>query len=288
MKLKNIIKEKISILIYNLSEPYLKVAKKIKKDYPDICVTLIQADAVLGKNDMEEYMTKRNIMRGNRLIELSKTVDKFVLFSKYLEEPLEIGKRPYLVSECIINPNTKKTEINNNHRKIFLYTGTLFPDYEIFEFCQAIAKNKNAEVWICGSGPESNKIEELSKVSDNVKFFGYVDKKTVEDLRDKCDFLFNSRKPTGTYTKYSFPSKTAEYMMSAKPVVMYKLEGVPDKYDEYLTYLDINKSFDEEIERILNLDYNELVKKAEQGRDFIIKTRNNVTVAKEIIEFIKK
>ncbi|MBE6584946.1 MAG: glycosyltransferase, partial [Ruminococcaceae bacterium] len=37
---------------------------------------------------------------------------------------------------------------------------------------------------------------------------------------------------------YSFPSKTMEYMASGKPVVMYRLDGIPSEYDPYLFYAD--------------------------------------------------
>ena len=97
----------------------------------------------------------------------------------------------------------------------------------------------------------------LSQNNDNIKFFGFIKHEEVEKLQNECDFLINPRRPSGTYTKYSFPSKTVEYMLTAKPVIMYKLEAIPDEYDGYLNYLtaDTAEKIAEELKQIFEKDF---------------------------------
>ena len=57
-------------------------------------------------------------------------------------------------------------------------------------------------------------------------------------LQRKSLLLINPRKNEGEYTKYSFPSKNAEYMFSSIPTAFYKLDGVSDYYSDYVFKLD--------------------------------------------------
>jgi len=56
--------------------------------------------------------------------------------------------------------------------------------------------------------------------------------------QEKSDFLINPRENNEEYTKFSFPSKLTEYLKTGKPVICYKLDGIPQEYDEVLFYID--------------------------------------------------
>ena len=59
-------------------------------------------------------------------------------------------------------------------------------------------------------------------------------------MQQQATLLVNPRKGHEEYTKYSFPSKTMEYMASGTPTIMYKLPGLPIEYEEYLVLLPDN------------------------------------------------
>jgi hypothetical protein len=40
------------------------------------------------------------------------------------------------------------------------------------------------------------------------------------------------------YTRYSFPSKNIEYLLSGKPVVGYFLDGMPHVYQDFMCCID--------------------------------------------------
>ena len=54
----------------------------------------------------------------------------------------------------------------------------------------------------------------------------------------EAKLLINLRNPEDKYTKYSFPSKTFEYMVSGTPFFTTKLEGIPSEYYNYLYCID--------------------------------------------------
>ena len=161
-------------------------------------------------------------------------------------------------------------------------------EFGICELADAFTGITDAELWICGRGDAVEYISGLVQTHDNIKYLGFVDQKRVRELQNSCDFLINPRRPTGTYTKYSFPSKTAEYLMSARPVIMYKLEGIPDEYDEYLNYLkgETPEEIKNELVQIFAADYISLCEKADRGRDFVLNNKSSYMQAKKIVDMI--
>ena len=280
----------VSIIIYLLYKPYLKAVERLKKKYSNLKVFLLQTDAVCGRDDLEKQMTPAKIRLGNELVERAKCCDGFILLSEQLKTPLEIGGRPYVVVECVAGLDKDAKTKNDLSKNRVLYTGTVNKAFGILDLANAFKNLPNAELWICGAGDSAQELKELSQKYSNIKFFGFVKSEKVEELQNECDFLINPRRPSGTYTKYSFPSKTVEYMLTAKPVIMYKLEALPDEYDEYLNYLTADEpcKIAEELKNIFNSDYNLLKLKGERARQFVLENKNSKVQAKKIIELINK
>ena len=296
MKLYGITKKLISksestcILIYSLHEPFLYVAQRLKKKNPSLKICLIQTDSVPGRNDMRRFMTKHAVKRGNKLVRLAKCCESFVVLSKYLVKPLEVAERPYLVTECICDEKQEQSKRTDGKNNIFLYTGTLDKEFGIIDMVDAFLKLSDMELWLCGDGNARDYIKTVSGVCNHIKYYGYVNQNQLKELRNQSDYLINPRRPTGSYTKYSFPSKTAEYMMSAKPIVMYKLEAIPDDYDKYLNYLtaDTSEGMEKELRKIASRSYDELIRKAEQGREYLLQHRTKTKVCAKIVDFLKE
>ena len=234
-------------------------------------------------------MTEKAIKKGNQVVSLAKECDSFVILTKYIAEPLEIGERPHIVIECICDDNQQINKIKDKSENICLYTGTLEKDFGICEMVDAFKNIPAAQLWICGAGNSEEYIRNASAKYENIKFYGYVDRQKVSQLRDECDFLINPRRPTDNYTLYSFPSKTAEYLMSGKPVIMYKLQGIPDDYSAYINYISAKtpEEMGKELENIFNLNYENLKKVAQNGREYILNNKNQNIQASKILELMK-
>ena len=279
-----------SIIIYSLYEPFVDAAQSIKLKYPDVRVCLIQTDAVPGRDDMEKYMTRAAKRRGDRVVRKAKSFDSFAVLTKHLVDPLECGERPFCVVECVCDSSQDPDPRISNEKKVCLYTGSLSWEFGIGELCDAFADLENAELWLCGGGEMSDHVSEMASKYKNIKYFGFVSPDRVAKIRQQANYLINPRRPSGTYTRYSFPSKTAEYMMSGKPVIMYKLEGIPDEYDEYLNYLESDSvmGIKKELQEIFEADYDELCSKASNGRSFMLDRTSPKNQAQKIIDLLER
>ena len=280
--------EKFYVMFYSLYPPFVLAAADINSEYPFAHITMIQTDAVPGRNDMRKYMTPKNKRSGDFLVRKAKVFDDFIIISNHLREPLEVGNRKSIVLECICDETQVANIRKHKSDNIFFYAGALEEEYGFVELVQAFAQLPSCQLWVCGKGSSEKLISQAAEKYDNIKYFGFVTQEEVNNLRDNCDFLLNPRRPTGTYTKYSFPSKTSEYLMSEKPTVMYKLEGIPDEYDEFITYLHeiTPEGIAKEINGIVRSSYSKYLLKAAKGREFMLKNKKADIFAKKIISML--
>ena len=245
-------------------------------------------DPIPGRGDFDHRMSKRAKKKGDEIVRLAKVCDNFVLLTEFMADSIEVGKRPYTIVECISDSAQPKAKVSDGSKSVCLYTGTVDKAFGIVDLAEAFREIPNAELWICGGGNAAQRLSEIATESNNVKYFGFLPQDKVADLRDQCDFLINPRRPTGTFTKYSFPSKTAEYMASGKPVIMYKLEGVPDEYDACLNYMttDTPEGIAAELRKIFDIPYTAHLEKASAARQFIQETKSPKSQASKILELI--
>ena len=149
--------------------------------------------------------------------------------------------------------------------------------------------DKNAELWICGSGDSEEAIEEAARKDSRIKFFGLVDSKTALEMQHKATILVNPRTSEGKYTRYSFPSKTMEYLLAGRSVIINRLPGIPEEYYDYV-YTPKDESVDafaECISNVIHLDKDIREKRSESGRRFIIEKKNSKIQMERVIKMIQ-
>jgi len=102
--------------------------------------------------------------------------------------------------------------------------------------------------------------------------------------------LINPRRPDGGITKYSFPSKTMEYLLSGTPMIGYKLEGIPEEYySYYYTVNDLNEStLVNAMRDVMSKSQNELNQKARIAFNFIQENKTSKVQVPKIIDFLAK
>lgn len=177
------------------------------------------------------------------------------------------------------------------NKEIILYTGTLRKIFGVMNLVNAfrMVNEENAELWICGSGDSKEAIEEAARKDARIKFFGLVDSKTALEMQHKATILVNPRTSEGEYTKYSFPSKTMEYLLAGRSVIINRLPGIPEEYYEYVyTPKDESiKAFADCISYVLNLEKNIRDKRSKAGRQFIIEKKNSKVQMERVIMMIQ-
>jgi len=80
-----------------------------------------------------------------------------------------------------------------------------------------------------------------------------------------------------------------EYILSGKPVLMYKLDGVPDEYDQYLYYINGSEPKDiaDRIMEVCEKPQSELDDFGQKARQFVLENKSSEIQAKKIIDMIK-
>lgn len=241
--LKKLLRPGDHLVLYSAYMPFLKAIHSLPGD---ITVTVIITD-LPEFYDLGQTSKLRKMLRSmqNRMVyRYLKRADRFVLLTEQMTEPLRVGSRPWLLMEGICNASADSAAHSPTPAPAFLYTGTLHYRFGIKDLLDAFDQLNHPEtqLWICGSGEAEAEIKTLAEKNDRVKFFGFCTQSEVAELRSKAAVLVNPRRDEGEYTRYSFPSKTMEYMASGKPVIMYKLDGIPQEYDPYLYYVQGNSA----------------------------------------------
>lgn len=274
-----------------ISTAYMPFLKAVYSRADDVKVTAIITD-IPEFYDMRRVSRIRKTLRkiNNRFVyKYLAKIDRFVLLTEQMKEPLNVGTRPYVVVEGIYDANAENFSDDFVERsKAILYTGRLNYRYGIGNLLKAFSEieDDDVQLWICGAGEMENDIKKAAIDDKRIKYLGYQTHTQVLSLQRKAAILVNPRTNEGEYTKYSFPSKTMEYMASGAAVVMYKLDGIPDEYDKYLFYAEKNNSdsLKEKLEEVLYMDKAEREKKGSEARNFILSQKSAKIQAKKIMK----
>ena len=201
------------------------------------------------------YFLKRiDIKRMNRLIN---SVDSFVILTEPMKDMLQVGSRPYIVVEGIIDSLPKAySEINQatSDIKTVVYTGKMNMAFGIKELVDSFMEieGENYRLVLCGDGDAKEYVLQKAQEDNRIDYRGQVSPDEAKRVVENASVLVNPRPNDSEYTKYSFPSKNIEYLMSGKPVVTYMLGGMPEKYSEFIYTADCNISLKDAMINALN------------------------------------
>ena len=102
--------------------------------------------------------------------------------------------------------------------------------------------------------------------------------------------LVNPRTSEGEFTKYSFPSKTMEYLASGTPCIMNKLKGIPQEYFKFIFFPENESVFElsQIIIEICKKEQSELNKIGELAKRFIFENKTPDKQCEKIYNMLKK
>lgn len=285
--------EKI-IIVYSLAGFLIDIIEFVKRNYAEIKIVQIVPDLLQFINQPHSVLLKKMLRYYiNKSHMLWKSVDGFVLLNKYMVEHLPISIRPYTVIEGIYSLNEHACiETQKFSSKTILYSGSLARRYGIMNLIKAfiLLDEPSYQLIICGSGDCEKEIAGLTRSHKNIIFKGSTTNSDIINFQQMAWLLVNPRTPEGIYTKYSFPSKTIEYMASGTPVLLYKLQGIPEEYYNYCFYIDNDYSVNmlsQTIKKILELKKPELIKKGNEARIFITESKNEIIQCKKMYDLIE-
>lgn len=297
--------DKEDIFLFFPIPGWLAAISNLKKKHPHLktCVIFTDLPGYLQKDGnyntntllnkiyfkIDYLLTKKNF----------KYIDKYILLTEQMKDVLPINNKPYLIMEGIYADNFEEQRIleakNKNmldEKKIVLYTGSTSIAYDILNLVQAfqLIENNNYELYICGSGDGDNEIKEICTKDERIKFLGLLARDEVIELQSKATVLVNPRKSHHNYTKYSFPSKTMEYLASGTPTIMNRLPGVPTEYFKYCYVPDDEsvESLKNKIVEVCEMETKDLLSFGLRARSFIINNKSAQQQGKKIYDFLIK
>lgn len=251
-------------------------------DIPSMVTTMYVQNPI--KRFLLRYFNKKSIKKiteSDGLVLLTEAMMDFV------NKPIT-----HIIMEGIINLDTLNLNIDRleTSKEIILYTGTLSKIFGIMNLVEAFIQipDKNIELWICGSGDSKQDIENVAKQDSRIKFFGLVDSMTALKFQRQATILVNPRTSDGEYTKYSFPSKTIEYLLCGKSVIINRLPGIPEEYYEFVHIPkdESVKALSECISNVLLLNKSLRNEIALKGKNFIMSRKNSKVQTDRILKMI--
>ena len=286
-------KEKI-LIAYTLFHEYTITIKRIKKNHPNIITIAIAVDL-----PMYVASSRKKISIASKIYEgwsayqsriSNQYIEGFVVVTKQMAEVLSENK-PYTIVEGICT--SKFPEIKRNEDGIvrIIYAGLLLEKFGILKLVDAFSMipDSNFQLIICGIGEAEAIIKRKSIEDSRILFLGQLKRPEVLEVMANCDIIVNPRENVGEFTKYSFPSKNMEALSSGIPFVGYKLDGIPDEYDEYINYPK-----DGSVESLSNLLYSigkknveEAKQRAEFAKSWVLYNKNSTMQGGKIIALIE-
>jgi len=279
------------VLVYGVypkvAELLIKECKKhrckifaIITDVPSAMFTYTKNKGLLKRLFSDSYRRKA--------ISLQDRFDGYVYLTEAMQEEVAPGK-PYIVVETMAD-TTIFDEVADMPRATppaIMYAGALYKKYGVDLIVDVFEKVKiPSELWLFGSGDYETEIQHRASLNSKIKFFGRVSREEVLRKEREASLLLNIRNAEDDYTKYSFPSKMIEYMLSGTPLFTTRLAGIPDEYYAYCLSTDTRdiQKLAEQIDNILtDVPLQEIGNKAKR---FVEEQKNSDVQARKILDFL--
>ncbi len=216
----------------------------------------------------------------------------YVFLTQAMNGRLNPGGKPYVILEghADIAMAAKQPALDQKRKpRVCLYAGGVSAQYGLKNLVEGFrqADLNDTQLHIYGPG---DYVETLKQIEDpRIVYGGMLLSCEVVEKEMEATLLVNPRPTNEEFVKYSFPSKTMEYMASGTPVLTTVLPGMPREYHPYVYLIEdetpegIRKS----LEGVLTRSDEALLQKGMEARQFILENKNNVIQGKKILELLE-
>ncbi len=287
-----------AIVIYSMHMPFILAAALAKRIDPAVKLCLVVPDLPEHMNLSASVAKSLAILKAmdTRIMDrFMGEVDCFALLTRHMAGPLGVGRRPWIVMEGAVNPDEAPRKgpalaTTGASEKIILYTGSLTKAYGILELLEAFAMltDPTYRLWICGAGEAESEVTQAAARDRRVRFLGQIARDEAIALQRQANVLVNPRSDAGEFTRYSFPSKIMEYMLSGTPTIVRRLPGIPDEYFDHLFVINGASPADmaKKIDHVCRMSADDRRRVGEMAQRFVIEQKNARSQACRILDLI--
>ena len=250
--------------------------------------------AVVIITDLPEFFAGTDEKTVRRYKALFDKFSAYIVLTEKMAEKLGYLEKPYVVLEGQVDSCETKAKLapRKNSKKIIMYAGTVQSQYGLKILVEGfiLANLPEYELHIYGNGDYAKEIDRISKEYNTIKHFPSQPNDIIVEKEKEAYILVNPRPTDEEYTKYSFPSKNMEYMVSGTAVLTTDLPGMPEEYKQYV-YLIEDESVDgiyKALKKISELSEDNVMNKGRLAREFVLSEKNNKIQTKKIIELIDR
>lgn len=222
-----------------------------------------------------------------------KNFNKYILLTEAMTNLVNPKNRPYIVMEALCDSSLSKESFIPSEKanpRTVIYAGGLFEKYGLKMLVDGFIKAnvENATLLLYGDGSYVEELKEVCKSHSNVVYKGIAPNEEVVEQELKATLLVNPRFSSEELTKYSFPSKNMEFMASGTPLLTTKLPGMPKEYYPFVFLFEQEtvEGYANAIAKVLSHSEQELIEFGLKGREFVLKTKNNIQQGKRMCDFI--
>ncbi len=280
----------VVVLIYSMHSPFLKAAKAVKRIIPSAKIVLTVADLPLFMDMRGSLRKVLKKLDWKRIRKLLKCVDKYLLYTKFMADYLELEKDSWMVFEGIIDESRiVEGRQEKAPERFALYAGNLDSRYGIDQLIEAFSMlPENEKLLIYGAGFDKERIDRLVEPRKNVEYKGQVTQDEIFEIMKRASILVNPRPASIGLAKYSCPSKTFDYLASGTPVIMNRLPGLPDEYLDYVRLFseESAEAYARDIHAMFSEPEDELADFGLRGAEFLKKNKTGAVIMKKVCEFI--
>ena len=219
----------------------------------------------------------------------------YILLTEAMNGYLNKKGKPYVILEGhsdITMGDRLPSMDKKSEKRICFYAGGVSKQYGLGNLVEGfrMAKPENAQLHIYGPGDYVKELQKIAEEDDSIFYGGMLLNTEIVDREQQATLLVNPRPTNEEYVKYSFPSKTMEYMASGTPVLTTVLPGMPLEYHPHVYLLrdETAEGISKMLTEVLARSDEELFRKGCEARRFVLEEKNNVIQAKKILDMLQR
>lgn len=282
--------EDVLVMGFNMFPQVGIPMKKLRKYTETLCVL---ADLPIDDNTDRKGVSKwlRSIFDWNTKRNLS-SCDNFVVLSEYVKEEVLPDKKVLVVEGGISEEDI--TDINDAHKErkktVIVFSGALTEYNGIVNLIESMQylQSDAVELRIYGDGYLKEYVIQNQEKDHRIRYCGRVSNDEMKQCQREADILINPRQVDNQISKYTFPSKMFEYLLSRTIVVSTRIPSYPEEYlDKMILAEDSPVGLAEAIGRVLRMSREERASIEEKACCFIVNEKLWTSQIKKMYGFME-